>query len=530
MTQKLIVHPPTKSLVLTGADPRVLSFIPHSKHLQYKGSDLTVIPHGLDETLMLRNLDIEAPSPILFHHEWTGSFTPYAHQKDTASFLTLHKRAFVFNGLGSGKTYSAIQSAEYLMATGHIRKVLVLCCLSTITPTWGKELFTHVMERKVNYLTGTAERRLKQLGEDADYYITNHDALRTGRLVEELVKRQDIDLVIVDEASMYRNSKSQKYKALLKVLANPQRRLWLMTATPCPRDPTDAWALARLVDPKRVPSYFTHWRDMTMRQLTQFKWVPKPEGLQLAFKAMQPAIRYKTEDCIDLPDRVFLSRRPALSDEQATAYSAMRKNLTVTIGSDAITAANAGVALMKLVQIACGVVRTGVDEETVSMDSQPRLDALFEIMEEVEEDAKVIVFAPFKAVLPMVAAALEAAGYSTAQVSGDTGKAARDKIFSEFQNLPEPRVIVAHPGCMSHGLTLTAANTTIWYAPVTNSETVEQANARTYRNGQKRKTRVVEIYATPEERRLYDIVRGRQEQSGTLMDLYRQVAAGVDLE
>lgn len=481
---------------------------------------------------MLRNLGIDTPSPILYHHQWTGPFTPYSHQKSTSSFLTLHKRAFVFNGLGSGKTYSAIQSVEYLMNAGHVKKVLVLCCLSTIAPVWAAELFKHVMHRRVSCLTGSADRRLKLLSNmEADYYIVNHDALRTPRLVDEFVKRADIDLIIVDEASMYRNAKSQKYKALMKLLVNPHRRLWMMTATPCPKDPTDAWALARLVDPKRVPNYFTHWRDMTMRQLTQFKWVPKPEGLQLAFSAMQPAIRYKTEDCIELPDRVFLSRRAALSDEQAKAYTAMRNHMTATMDSgEIVTAANAGVALMKLVQIACGVVRTGVDDEVASMEATPRLDTLLEVIAEVEEDAKVIIFAPFKAVLPMVAGALNAAGFSTAQVSGETSKRDRDAIFSAFQNLPEPRIIVAHPACMSHGLTLTAANTTIWFAPVTNSETVEQANARTYRNGQVRKTRVVEIYATPEERKLYEVVRGRQELSGALMDLYRQIAAGVDTE
>lgn len=479
---------------------------------------------------MLRNLDVDAPSPILHHFEWTGPFTPYAHQQDTSAFLTLNRRAFVFNGLGSGKTYSAIEAAEYLMQTGHVRSVLILCCLSTVTPTWGKELFTHVMHRKVQTLTGAAERRLKLLEKPADYYIVNHDALRTPRLLDALAARSDIDLVIVDEASLYRNAKAKRYKALQKI-ATPARRLWLMTATPCPKDPTDAWALARLIDPKTVPPYFTQWRDMVMRQITQFKWVPKPEGLQLAFKAMQPAIRYRTEDCIDLPDRVFLARRAALSDEQARAYTSMRNNMAVTMSTgETITAANAGVALMKLVQIACGVVRTGDGDAAVTVDPGPRLDTLFEALAEVEEDAKVIIFAPFKAVLPLLANALMAAGLTVEQVSGETPKGERDRIFGAFQNDTNPRVIVAHPACMSHGLTLTAANTTIWYAPVPNAEIVEQANARTYRNGQVRKTRVIEIYSTPEERKLYEVVRGRQELSGALMDLYRQVASGVAID
>lgn len=524
----MIIHTPTKAVVLGGTNQTVLSFISRARSLTYNGQPLTVVPHELDETLVMRNLGYELPSPIMHYFNWTGPFKPYSHQRETAAFLTLNRRAFVFSGLGSGKTYSAIEAAEYLMQTGHVRSVLVLCCLSTVTPTWGKELFTHVMNRSVRYVTGAAARRLKQLEAPADYYVMNHDGLRTDRICKAIAEREDIDLIIVDEASLYRNARSQRYKALQSIIG--QRRMWLLTATPCPKDPTDAWALARLVDPKRVPSHFIHWRDMVMRQITTFKWVPKPEGQQLAFNAMQPAIRYRTEDCIDLPERVFMMRRAALSDEQAKAYSAMRNYMAAEMEGTTVSAANAGVALMKLVQIACGAVRTGEDDEVLKFDNVPRLDTLIEVLSEVEPDAKIIVFAPFKALLPMISAVLNTAGMSTAIVSGATPMKERDKIFNDFQHGGSPRVLVAHPACMSHGLTLTAANTTVWYAPLTNSETVEQANARTYRNGQKRTTRVIELYATPEEKRLYDIVKGRHEQSTSLMDLYRQCVEGIDPE
>jgi SNF2 family DNA or RNA helicase len=524
----VIIHTPTKSIVLDGTNQTVLSFITRARSLEFKGRPLTVVPHDLDETLVMRNLGYDVPSPILHYFDWTGPFKPYSHQRETAAFLTVNRRAFVFSGLGSGKTYSAIEAAEYMMQTGHVKRVLILCCLSTVTPTWGNELFTHVMNRSVRYLTGTADRRLKHLAAEADYYVMNHDGLRTDRLCKAIAARDDIDLIIVDEASLYRNARSQRYKALQSIIG--QRRMWLMTATPCPKDPTDAWALARLVDPKRVPSHFVQWRDMVMRQITQFKWVAKPEGQQLAFNAMQPAIRFRTEDCIDLPERVFMMRRAALSDEQAAAYSAMRNYMAAEMEGTVISAANAGVALMKLVQIACGAVRTGEDDEVLEFGNVPRLDTLAEVLAEVEPEAKIIIFAPFKALLPMIANALNLLGMTTAIVSGATPKKERDQIFTDFQHGANPRVLVAHPACMSHGLTLTAANTTIWYAPLTNSETVEQANARTYRNGQKRTTRVIELYSTPEEKRLYDIVKGRHEQSTSLMDLYRQVVEGVDLE
>lgn len=107
-------------------------------------------------------------------------------------------------------------------------------------------------------------------------------------------------------------------------------------------------------------------------------------------------------------------------------------------------------------------------------------------------------------------------------VHGETSKRNRDEIFRAFQQDPEPRVIVANPGTLQHGLTLTAANTIIWAAPVHSLETWEQANGRVTRPGQKRNTLIVSIEGTALERKVYDRLQSKGRVQGTLLELINE--------
>src|SRR5690606_16503732 len=104
-------------------------------------------------------------------------------------------------------------------------------------------------------------------------------------------------------------------------------------------------------------------------------------------------------------------------------------------------------------------------------------------------------------------------------VHGATSKASRDIIFRDFQRSRDPHVLVAHPGCMAHGLTLTEASTIIWYAPITSNEIYTQANGRITRPGQKTVAMIVNIAATALERRMYQRLRDKQALQGLLLDM-----------
>ena len=120
----------------------------------------------------------------------------------------------------------------------------------------------------------------------------------------------------------------------------------------------------------------------------------------------------------------------------------------------------------------------------------------------------------------MVAEKLTTAGYNVAQVSGETPKGRRDQIFINFQNAAMPRVLVAHPKCMSHGLTLTAANTIVWYSPSNSLETYEQACARITRPGQLLKQLIVHLTGTAVESKLYRRLQQKASLQGALLEMF----------
>ena len=498
----------------------VLNTIPTARIKHHKGRDFVVVPHKIDETLVLNRLGIKVPSPILNRYDWAGRFTPFAHQKTTSAFLTLNRRAFVFNEMGSGKTLSALHAAEFLMQSGKIRKALIICPLSTMQRAWGDEIFNNFMHRKYAILHGDREKRLKLLArEDIDYYIINHDGVSRDWMLNELLERNDINLVIADEASAYRNGRNDRYKKFERLVARANLWVWLLTATPCPNAPTDAWALARLVNKASVPKFFKAFQERVMHQISTYKWVPKPDGAEVAFGSMQPAIRFRTRDCIDLPPTTYQTREAHMTPDQLAAYQQMHRTFTMEAGKETtIVAANAAVKLFKLVQIACGVVRTGNDDETFELDATPRMRIVHEVIEEA--GGKVIVFVPFKSALDKLAKFL-GESFSVREVSGDTPLSERNEIFRAFQQDVDPRVIVAHPKCMSHGLTLTAADTIVWYAPFPSNETTEQANGRIVRPGQKRHTNIIEIESSSVEREMYAALRTKKKMSTAIMEMYR---------
>ena len=129
------------------------------------------------------------------------------------------------------------------------------------------------------------------------------------------------------------------------------------------------------------------------------------------------------------------------------------------------------------------------------------------------------VFAPFSSAVAGIATHLQANKVDFAQVTGETPLAQRNKIFNKFQDTNALKVIVAHPGCMSHGLTLTAADTIIWFSPITSLEIFEQANARIRRIGQHKKQQVLMLEGTPVEHLTYERLRNRRDVQDTVLDL-----------
>jgi len=354
----MLVSKKHKKLVVNSRNPtRITTVIPSAKIFEYKGRQLVSIPHKLDEVRVLRNMGIQAPSPIAYHYEWAGRYKPFKHQQVTAEFLTLNVRAFVLNQIGTGKTMSVLWAIDYLFATDNARKVLIVSPLSTLERVWADEIFRNFPHLTAVVLHGTAEKRRRLLSSPADIYIINHDGLKV--LQKELLARPDIDVVVIDELAEYRNASTDRWKTLNSVVKD-RMWVWGLTGSPTPKAPTDAWAQCRLLAPDKVPKFFGRFRDLVMRQVTTYKWEPRTDAKRVVHAAMQPAVIFTRDECLDLPPCTFSTRTVTMGPEAAAAYKDMVTKLKSEYLGGQITAVNDAVKAMKLVQIACIAYNTPV--------------------------------------------------------------------------------------------------------------------------------------------------------------------------
>jgi SNF2 family DNA or RNA helicase len=180
---------------------------------------------------------------------------------------------------------------------------------------------------------------------------------------------------------------------------------------------------------------------------------------------------------------------------------------------------NAAAGLSKLLQISGGAVYT--DKKAVlEFDIQPRLNALMETIDETEH--KVIIFVPFRHTIEIVSKYLTEQGIDNQVIQGDVSATQRANIINQFQTMENPRVLVIQPQSASHGVTLTAANTVVFWSPVMSVETYLQCIARMDRVGQKNKMTVVHLQGSEVEKKMYAMLQGKVDLHTKLVDLYRE--------
>ncbi len=492
----------------------VARLIRHSKRAVIDGNDLLVLPHGNDESRLLNNLGVHVPPPIMYHYNWRNT-KPFDTQRRTAAMLSMHKRAYVLNEMGTGKTRATLYAADYLMELNAVQRALIIAPLSTLQAVWANEIFLNFNHRGYAVAHGSREKRAKELERDVQFYIVNHDALH---IIEPMLrKRKDIDLIIIDELAEFRTPNTRRWYALRDILAT-RPRAWGLTGTPTPNEPPDAWGQVNLLTPHMAPSTIGRLKDMTMIKVTDRRWIEKHTANATIHSIMQPAVRFKRTDCFDLPPVTTSARDAEMSAQQKKFYKDMLDHLLIEYKEHKITAANEGVKLGKLLQISAGYVYSSTDSTAVlSLVPEKKLAVLSEIISETER--KVIVFVPFVHALKHVYDHVTKST-TAALVYGNTSKTERDKIFNDFQHAEHPRVLVAHPRTMSHGLTLTAANTIVWYSPTTSPGTYMQANARFTRAGQEFKQHIIHLQSSQIERRVFSRLASQEKMQGALLELF----------
>lgn len=506
-----------KALVfVTKKHQQIKAIIPRSEVLELNGDLARVMVFwGEDECRLLKNIGIKnIPHPINKDYNWPGVYRPYEHQKATASFLATNQKSYCLNELGTGKTSAAAWAADYLMNKKVIERALIICPLSIMEAAWQSDLFKTCMHRSVGIAHGSKQKRELVILGDYEFVIINPDGIK---IVADTIKKANFGLFIIDEVTYFKEARSERSK-VLQGLIKPNTWVWGMTATPAAQRPTDAYGIAKVVTPNTTPSSFTRFRDDIMFKINQFKWVPKKDAIDKVYALLQPAIRFTKDECLDLPDIIYMTKTVPMTPQQTKYYKALKNQMRLVVATEGITAVNAATLLSKLLQISSGCVYTD-DKETIEFDIKNRYDELLDTIEQTNN--KVIVFVPFTNAIELLYEKLNKDNVSVEIINGSVSLSNRTRIIKSFQTEDDPKVLLIQPQAASHGVTLTRADTVVWWGPVTSTETYLQANGRAHRNGQVNHVTVIHLQGSPVEEKLYKALQSNIDVHTALIEMFK---------
>jgi SNF2 family DNA or RNA helicase len=236
-------------------------------------------------------------------------------------------------------------------------------------------------------------------------------------------------------------------------------------------------------------------------------------------EALQPAVMFRKAECLDLPPLVHQVREVPLTPQAVKYYKALKAQLQIEAAGEQVSAVNAAAALSKLLQISGGAVYTD-KKDTVEFDISPRLYELKSVLEETIN--KVVVFVPYTHTITVVQEYLTKEGITNEVINGSVSANRRSEIIGQFQTQENPRVLVIQPQAASHGVTLTAADTIVFWSPVMSVETYLQCIGRIDRVGQKNSMTVVHLQGSEVERKVYAMLQNKVDSHHKIIDLYKQ--------
>jgi hypothetical protein len=492
-------------------------------------------PATLANVQVARLLNLDVPNIMeLDGYDWPieRGRKPLAHQKMMAAFMASHPRCFNLSDMGTMKTLSALWAADYLMSKhkqGEFRAVIV-APLSILERVWGSGIFANFLGRRTfEIVYGSASKRLESLQREADFYIINFDGVGVGAqtrgkflldgVSKAVQERHDLRLVIVDEGSAYRDSQTKRSRLARTILA-PKPYFWILTGTPTPNGPTDAYGLAKLVNNAWGESYHAY-HNRVMTRWAQWVWKPKPGANEAARRLLTPAIRVDIRDVWDGPPMTVQQREVSLTEEQARLHKAMKREMTMQLASgQPITAANEAAARLKYIQVSLGGV---YDEQHSShpVDAAPRVKELLAVVREAK--AKIVVFVPLTNIIDMLYKRLTTEGISAGVLNGAVHPRVRSELLAGFGSDAGPRVLLCDPATTSHGINeMVAADTAVWFGPTDRTELYLQGNKRVHRPGQRWPVTIVQLVSNPLEREIFKRLEANETLQGLLLTMVKE--------
>lgn len=376
-----------------------------------------------------------------------------------------------------------------------ISKALVIAPLYVADVTWEDERdkWDHLRKLQLSKILGTEKQRIAGLTATADVYVINRENVKW--LIEYYIKRKKpwpFDMVVVDESSSFKSNSSQRFKALKKATPITDRVI-LLTGTPDPNGEMDLWSQTYLLDGgERLGKTLTEYRNRYFTPGRRngniiYEWLPREGAKEAIFaKLSDMMISLTAADYLKMPERIDNVVKLRMPPEAKEQYERMEEECILELESGDVVAGNKAAVTNKLLQMANGAVYYEVpeaDEDGVVTGWQrkwvqiheAKLDALEEIVEDYGQP--LVVFYSFQHDFERLMSRF--AKYDPAVI--------RSRKDIEAWNRGEVRLLFAHPASVGHGLNLQAGGSmVVWFGLPNNLEWYQQANARLYRQGQKR--------------------------------------------
>jgi len=413
--------------------------------------------------------------------------TPYPQQIHVSRWLIGHdgcgqpinkgRGHHLHSSMRTGKSLSCLWAAVFGLQTGRFTKVLIVSPKTVMVSTWAKELNNHFLDIKYTVKRGVKRDRESHTPID----IINWDGLTA---VIENEKVSEYDLIIYDEATAIKTTKTTRWKCLNRYLQpRPDCRLWLVTGTPLAQSPLAAYGPAKLVSPHLVPRSFTAWRAMTMYNQWGHEWHAKADAHEICANALQPCLRFELKDIAEIPDHTYEYIVCEKSKKQEKMFKQMAQDFLATYGADndgQINAVNAAAKMSKMLQILSGVVYDS-ERQVIDTDASPRLDALVELIDQLPEDQPVVIFAEWTHTIDMLQKYLKPI-YKTVEVihgatQNNDSPEGRAAIERRVQN-KETKVVICHPSTTAFGLDFSSTNVVVWYCVTFKNELYTQGAER----------------------------------------------------
>jgi len=437
---------------------------------------------------------------------------PYAHQL-TALEKSWNRETFAyFMEMGTGKTKVLIDNLAMLYDKGKVDGALIIAPKGVVKTWYEQEIPTHLADHIENVsvlwqpnITKSQSNKLGTLfktGEELQILIMNVEALSTqkGMAFASKFLLSHNTLMVIDESTTIKNPKAKRTKNIIALSQRAKYRR-IMTGSPVTKNPLDLYSQCEFLDPYLLDfsSYYAfrnryaemktlHIHGRSIQVVDKFKNLGELSDQLKGF-----SYRVLKEDCLDLPDKNYTKRQISLTPDQRKIYIQMKETALATLNGKQVTTVNVLTQLMRLQQITCG--HFTADDGSIQKIPNNRANELMDVLSEME--GKAIIWAHWQYdIKDIIKEIVKVHGPgSVVDYYGLTPQSERQKNRDAFQNDPKVRFLVGTPQTGGYGITLTAANTVVYFSNGYDLEKRIQSEDRAHRIGQKKSVTYVDIIA-----------------------------------